>query len=588
MIQEIHDPLSEYVNVFRERFRSVAQKTFDDLSAEANVDVEANRKTCREIYAAQQELSEMESRISNWTMVRTIFWILFAIGLVLFGITVYHSVSEVDPYVNSELSLIFLVVSALLLILNLVWINPRIDALKEPAGELQKKIDAKTQEAWEQMKPLNELYDWDILARMMSATVPKLEFDPYFTTQRLADLQAVYDWDSSFNEGRSVLFSHSGLINGNPFVLCRTRRMEMGVKTYHGHKSISWTESRRNSDGTYSTVTRHQVLTASYTAPCPYYFEKTRLIYANTAAPDLVFHRKQSDLAGTENTLSYKRKRRKLRRKARKLENADFAMMTNEDFEVSFDTSDRNDNHQFALLFTPLAQQSMLDLLSDREHGYGDDFDFIKDRMINTIVSDHMQMLDIDVTPGDYMHFDYDKAKVGFIEVNSRYFRAIYFAFAPLLCVPMYQQVRPQHDIYGRDMKRESAFWEHEALANFWGEENFRHPECATDCILKTSQSKGEGDESSITVYAYGYRATDRLTYVGKYGGDGRYHDVPVHWVEYTPVTGVGNIHMKEDNEQEEGPVTQRERVSRISRVLGASGMKLYRRHIASRLSGLH
>ena len=120
MIQEIHDPLSEYVKVFRERFRSVAQKTFDDLSSEANVDVEANRKTCREIYAAQQELSEMESRISNWTFVRTIFWIFFAIGLVLFGITVYHSVSEVDPYVNSELSLIFLGVSVLLLILNLV------------------------------------------------------------------------------------------------------------------------------------------------------------------------------------------------------------------------------------------------------------------------------------------------------------------------------------------------------------------------------------------------------------------------------------------------------------------------------------
>ena len=585
MIQEIHDPLSEYVNVFRERFSSIALKTFDDLSAEANVDVDANRKTCRAIYAAQQEMSGIESRISNWTLVRVVFWILFGFGLLLFGLTVYHVVSRAYPYEESDFSLIFLGGSAVLLILNLTLINPRIKALKKPADELQKKIDVKIEEAWEQMKPLNELYDWDILARMMSATVPKLEFDPYFTTQRLADLKAVYDWDGSFNEGRSVLFSHSGLINGNPFVLCRTRKMEMGVKVYHGHKAISWTESHRNSDGTYSTVTRRQVLRASYTAPCPYYFEKTRLIYANTAAPDLVFHRKQSDLAGTENTFSYKRKRRKLRRKARKLDNTDFAMMTNEDFEVSFDTSDRNDNHQFALLFTPLAQQSMLDLLRDREHGYGDDFDFIKNRMINMIVSDHMQMFDIDLDPHGYMNFDFDKAKADFVTVNSRYFRAIYFAFAPLLCVPMYQQIRPQHDIYGRDMKRESSFWEHEALANFWGQDNFRHPECATDCILKTSQSKGEEDESSITVYAYGFRATDRLTYVSRYGGDGHYHDVPVHWVEYTPVTGLGSIHMKEDNEPEGEHVTQKERICRINRVLGASGMKLYRRHIASRVS---
>ena len=34
-----------------------------------------------------------------------------------------------------------------------------------------------------------------------------------------------------------------------------------------------------------------------------------------------------------------------------------------------------------------------------------------------------------------------------FYEINERYFRAIYFSFAPLLCVPMYQQIRPQKDI---------------------------------------------------------------------------------------------------------------------------------------------
>ena len=65
---------------------------------------------------------------------------------------------------------------------------------------------------------------------MMSKTVPRLEFDPYFTTQRLADLRKSYGWDDSFNAERSVVYSHSGLINGNPFVICRTRKMEMGTK----------------------------------------------------------------------------------------------------------------------------------------------------------------------------------------------------------------------------------------------------------------------------------------------------------------------------------------------------------------------
>ena len=112
-----------------------------------------------------------------------------------------------------------------------------------------------------------------------------LEFDPYFTEQRLADLRQVYGWDDTFNAVRSVVYSHSGLINGNPFVLCRTRKMEMGTKTYYGHKTIYWTTREYGSDGKMKTEHHSQTLTASVTAPYPGYYEKTRLIYGNVAAP---------------------------------------------------------------------------------------------------------------------------------------------------------------------------------------------------------------------------------------------------------------------------------------------------------------
>ena len=62
-------------------------------------------------------------------------------------------------------------------------------------------------------------------------------------------------------------------------------------------------------------------------------------------------------MAGKESSLRYKWNRFTLRRKARNLENGDFAMLTNEEFEVAFNTSNRNNNQQYALLFTPLAQE---------------------------------------------------------------------------------------------------------------------------------------------------------------------------------------------------------------------------------------
>lgn len=576
MVNDIYDPLTEYVNVFRDRFKQVAEDTFAELASEANVDVEANRTTCKQIYATEKLLSSVKSRISWWTAWCVLLWLCVAAGIVF---AVFKR-DELDTVV-----IVAIAVAAFIVLLYLFMrVHPRLKALQTECNGHTATLRKLKGEAWEQMAPLNRLYDWDVLTRMMSKTVPRLEFDPYFTTQRLADLQKTYNWDGTFNTERSVVYSHSGLINGNPFVICRTRKMEMGTETYYGSKTISWTTSERGSDGKYHTVHHTETLTASVIAPYPLYFEKTRLIYGNTAAPDLTFYRQQSGLAGKEKSLSFKMKKRSLRKKARDLSSADFAMMTNEDFEVAFNTSNRNNNQQFALLFTPLAQESMLKLLKDNVVGYGDDFDFAKNQMINTIIPDHLQAVDLDMNPQQYQGFDYDKAKANFYAINAEYFRAIYFSLAPLLCVPMYQQIRPQSDIYGRDMQQHSSFWEHEALANFWGQDHFKHPNCVTDCILKTKLEQSQGDSSTIKVYAYGYRSVQRLSYISKYGGDGRWHNVPVYWDEYLPVTGQGSISLKEDNNVQNENITQCQRLEHIDNVLRQAHYSLYRRHIASKL----
>lgn len=576
MQKDIYDPLKEYVNVYRDKFKEVAEKTFAELAAEAQVDVGKNRETCRRIYSEENSLSKVMTSIRWQKVWRVLLWLCVAVGFIV-GFTMYDVLDYVDLLIVG-----FVIFGALGLLFT--DINPKIKEMKSERDKLTAKVDKLKKEAWQQMAPLNNLYDWDVLTRMMTKTVPRLEFDPYFTTQRLADLKATYGWSDSFNAGRSVVYSHSGLINGNPFVICRTRKMEMGTKTYYGEKTIHWTTEETDSDGKTRTVHHSETLVASVTAPYPEYFEKTRLIYGNTAAPDLIFYRKQSGLADSEGSLKFKMKRRSLRKKSRDLSNADFAMMTNEEFEVAFDTSNRNNNQQYALLFTPLAQESMMNLLKDDKVGFGDDFDFGKQRMINVIFSKHMQSLNLDMNPQQYKGFDYDKAEADFYAINSRYFRAIYFCFAPLLCVPMYQQIRPQEDIYGRNMQQHSSFWEHEALANFWGQGRFKHPSCVTNCILKTEQLQTIGDNSTIKVNAYGYRTEQHLEYVSKWGGDGHLHHVPVYWDEYLPVTGSGMIYLKEDNNFKDDSLTQRQRLGHIRSVLAENNLNIYRRHIASRV----
>lgn len=576
MTKDIYDPLSEYVNVFRQRFKDVAEKTFTQLATESQVDITANRETCKQLYTSERSLSSVKNRLSLWNFLCVILW-LGIIAAVAFCLINYNELSRWKVVTIGA-------IVSVVIILFFLLVYPHIKKIKSERDGLTAKVDKLKKEAYGQMEPLNSLYDWDVLTRMMSETVPKLEFDPYFTAQRLADLKATYGWDDSFNAQRSVIYSHSGLINGDPFVLCRTRKMVMGSRTYSGSKTIYWTTRECGSDGKYHTVQHSETLTASVTAPFPEYFEKTRLIYGNTAAPDLIFYRKQSGLAEKVNSFSFKWKRHLLRKKARDLSNQDFAMMTNEEFEVAFDTSNRNNNQQYALLFTPLAQESMMSLLKDTKAGFGDDFDFDKNKMINIIVSNHVQGLNLDLDPGQYRHFDFDKAKENFYMINARYFRAIYFCLAPLLCIPMYQQIRPQQAIYRRGMKPHSSFWEHEALANFWGQNHFKHPQCVTDCILKTEQQKIKGDASTITVFAYGYQAVQRLTYIEKWGGDGRTHSVPVYWDEYLPVTGTGKIDMMEDNDFDKEKASANERKGHIASLLENSHFDIYRRHIASKI----
>ena len=111
------------------------------------------------------------------------------------------------------------------------------------------------------------------------------------------------------------------------------------------------------------------------------------------------------------------------------------------------------------------------------------------------------------------------------------------------------------------------------------------HPDCVTTCILKTEQHTGQGGNSWLKVYAHGYKTRQRVTYVSRFGGDGRWHKVPVMWNEYIEVTGTGRIDMSEDNSNAtEQATSQSQRLQHIHGFLDKENLTLYRRHIASKV----
>ena len=575
MTENILTPLEQF-QAFKEKFREIAEKTFDELTTSSGVNPEANRTLCKEIQDLKSDNKKTRTTLRWWTVLCVFMWVVTAVSVIT---------CIVDGFQNGWLVPTICIVLAVAMIVLLFWkIHPIIKKYKSIKNEQEILIKNKEQEAWDMMAPLNQLYDWDVFNRMMTQAVPRLEFDPYFTNQRLADLVNSYGWDENFSKERSVLYSHSGLINGNPFVIARTRKMEWGTKEYKGELIVEWETVEIDSEGKKHTKKHSETLRASVHKPIPEYYEKTRLIYGNDAAPDLNFTRDVNEEKLEVGSRAYKRKLKDIEKFSKDLKN-DFAMATNEEFEVMFTTTDRNNNQQYFLLFTPLAQENMLKIIRDNEHGYGDDFQFMKHRKLNTLTAGHMQNLPLDMNPRMFWNSNYDEAKRVFLETTCENFRAIYFGFAPLLSIPLYQQIRPVSAIYGTDMPRQSSYWEHESLANFWGDNKFADPSCATKCILKTTENRKDDGTVEVNVRAYGYRTVSRVDYVSKYCSNGNYYDVPVHWDEYLPVVGTGCLELQEDTVDERPDLDPVARLQEINKKLDSFGENsVFRRHITSRI----
>lgn len=542
MIQDVYEPLAAYRDEFREKFARLTREKFKSLTEKSGIDVAANRRQV-------QVVRKFEGELENARGKRSLYGFLMALGyiggVIGFGIAMAN-----DSLADGEKAAA--VIGGIVGIAFGIWMTALFSNAGELVQQLEARVAAEKKKAWDQLSALNRLYTWDITVKLIEATVPRLAFDPFFTAKRLGDLKRIYGWDDGFNEGKSILFAQSGVINGNPFLIGEYLEMEWGSETYEGTKEISWTEWERDADGKRRRVTRYETLHAYVTKPKPEYSKNKILIYGNDAAPNLTFSRKPSGFDDDDLFDGIRKKWRlsRLKAKSRNMDDdSNFTLMTNHEFETWFHAKDRDNEVEFRLLFTALAQTQMMALMQDRQVGFGDDFVFVKEHKLNYILPRHLINADIDTAPEHFHHWDYDSAASNFIRFNEKYFRDVYFALAPLLAIPLYQQTRTHEDIWKGVVPGESSsFWEHEAMANYYGDDRFKHPSCITQNILKTELAGRSGNVSDVKVTAYGYRGAKRVDHEDVYGGDGKWHSVPVEWIEYLPVSKTTDMYLTESD----------------------------------------
>ncbi len=476
MDQMIFNPLEDYEKRLKDAHAANAESFWQELVARSGVSPEENR-TAVEKYNTQQKIAdEANKKAGLFKALR----VLAIIGMVV------AIIAAVAMFANSMiLPGILLVLAGIgLLLLWLLVLNPRIKNLDQLHAQEQAKATELLNICWQQMAPLNALFgSWDGIT-LLEKTIPKFDFLPSFSQEQEKDMRENYNFSDYDNDEHSIVDTLSGRYNSNPFLFERRRVHQMGVETYHGYKTIHWTEWYTDSKGKRRTRTRSQTLHATVTKPKPFYHLETYLHYGAQAGPDLSFSRLNKHLEGkSERAIDamVRRGERKLRKKAEEAleNNQNFMGMTNTEFDVLFDALDRDHEVQFRLLFTPLAQTNMVDLLRS-ETGYGDDFDFFKRLRMNTIVSEHSQNRSFLIEPEKFHSHDFEVIKANFAQGHAEYFKAVYFDFAPLLAVPVYQE-RPVHSLDPLpDHSQKYSTWEYEALANAIGYDHLAHPNSKT------------------------------------------------------------------------------------------------------------
>lgn len=534
----ILEPLKMFNSQFKQAQHDNASKYFDDLVLKSKVDVNLNRETVKK-YNSEIEQGKYYEKKEGSVKGLKIFLIVVGIIALLVGLSL-----TVNGFSDSKV--LFIILGIILAIAGVCSFVSIFTKVNKVIAERRKKKEAHYVEASKlkekclsQMAPLNSMYDYYMTPEIIEKTSPLIQIDDIFDADKYEYLHEKFNLSEVTDPNTSVNYVVSGSIVGNPFIIVNTFNMQMVQKTYTGSIVIHWTTVEHSKNGS-RTVHHSQTLTATVTKPAPDYYYDTRLIYGCDSAPNLSFGHEPTNV----NNMNERQLEKYVKRETKKLEakeekatknGENFTVMANNEFDAIFNGDDRDNEVEFRLLFTPLAQKNMLDLMKSNVP-YGDDFYFYKHKKLNYIISNHSQSFNYNTDSSIFYHYDIDAAKKIFVDYNDKYYQSLYFDLAPLLAIPSYQQIKTREYIYDTPYAANITSYEHESLANRFNKDLLKHPESSTSLILKTKFEQKNGESDRVRIEAHSFKAVKRTDIVNTLGGDGRIHPVPVVWYEYIPI----------------------------------------------------
>ena len=588
-VGDLLEPRKKFVEQLEREHEESTNQLFDELVKTSGVDINLNSETMSEYHKlakTRDSLINKKAKVSGSKGLAGLGGFLLTIslaGLIILGVFAFTGLTEdfdflknnltsilIGLFVGFGISILLFVIMGIKSKIGNKKYNPKIEEVEQRMKELEEM-------GYQQLDPLNKTFDFNIMNHLMRKTTPLILLDDHPDMNKIEMLINKYKWNCPGGRYVSTMYMKTGSILGNPFILYRGRNERTVQETYTGSLTITYTRKVTiGKNTTYMPIV--QTLTASVTKPRPDFYNDLTLVYGSEAAPNLSFSRQPMIHRYDQKSLTklFKEREKYIDDYARK--HPEFTPLGNDQFEDYFDGVNRDNEVEYRLLFTPLAQQAMLDLITNKEP-IGDTFSFRKNKMVNTItLSGHLD-LDFEGDPRVFMGFDISEMKKRFINLNKTFFKSMYFHLAPLMAIPLYQQYPSNEYIFKRDQEGAFSTTLCEMLANRFYEQYFAHSACNTPLILKCQEYRVVGNSIQCLIHSYGYHKVAHTEYCPRLGGDGHMHDVPVVWYEYQLVekTTPFVIHESFINKAQYGLYSQDEDYQKIYRGLNIGQFSFFK-----------
>ncbi|WP_300393254.1 MAG1210 family protein [Fusobacterium sp.] len=547
--EKLLEPIKYYKTEFAEKFLEKITSHFEELLKNSNIDVEANRKSVQEYNDLTKDKAKNERKLKFLDICSGVLFLAicyFGFWDVKFILLLKKLIESKGDIQETALRVAFFsIVIILILIFNFKFLGGKKKKLREKISDLETTLQLKKEECYAQVNPFLSLFDSNISNRIITEVIPTLDIDKNFKIERYANLVMNFGLSENLKPEFSTKDIISGEILGNPFIVLKSLYNQTVDQVYTGSRVVTWTEYYTE-NGQRKSRTVSQTLTASIVKPKQVFHKNINLIYGNEVAEHLIFSREPKfvhELTPRKLEKHIKKKEKEIKKMSEKAikEGKSFLEMGNSEFDALFHALDRNNEVEFRVLFTPIAQKNMIEVIKDKD--FGDDFHFYKEERLNIITNNKEWTLNIN--KDYYNDFSFDVIKEKYFNVNKEFFSNFYRLFLPILTIPIYHQHKSQDYIYGKEFNYNYNPYSTEVLANCLGESLFSHPETTTQSILKTRTIRTQGDVDLVEVIGNSYKEVPRVEYIPVRADNGRVYDVPVDWVEYVPLSACGNMEVK-------------------------------------------